>query len=137
VTNEAVVPVSAIDQRLQRVSAELAALAAKLRELEVERGLLQRLRESAVLPSGMAQTPTSKPGRRTDGVPPGGLRLPTGKAIQHTLRTTPGLRAFEVVDATVPILESETRDARRLLFSAISGLKRKGKIRDEGGKLYL
>lgn len=140
-TDGPVIPVSALDDRLAKVQAELTRLAQQARDLEIERDMLVRLRQFAVVPDHgnrrEAPAPPPPDGANVANVSDQPVRLPTAQAVYHILQRHPGLRQFEVVNEAVEILDSSSNNKRRLLFSAISGMKRRGRIRqDAQGGLY-
>ncbi len=122
---EPAVPVSAIDMRL-------AEIRSAIHDLEIEREMLARLRQSAVVPVHLNGQSEPLP------VSVGPKKVSTAHAIYGVVSRHPGLRPAGVVELALPILDTSSGHPRRLLFSAISSLKKKGRFRvdDEGG-LYL
>jgi hypothetical protein len=134
VTVGRVIPESAVDERLDKVKADLAKAQARVRELEIERDALARIRQHAVAPES-AQVGLSVSG---SGTVSGPVRLPTAEALYYIFRTKPGLTAGQLVDEAEPILDSTSSDKRALLRSTISHWKRKGRFAvDENGGLHL
>jgi hypothetical protein len=126
-----VIPVSALDERLEKVKSELSRLAQQARDLELEREMLVRLRLSAVTPGVVDADPISPENQPR-------LRLTTAEALYHVFRTKPGLTSGELVDECEPILDSASSDKRALLRSTISTWKRKGRFTiDQQGRYYL
>jgi hypothetical protein len=128
-----VIPESALDERLEKVNADLTKAQARVRELEIERDTLTRLRLHAVAPEpkvGLSASGT--------GTVSGPVRLPTAEALYYVFRTKPGLTSGQLVDECEPILDSTSSDKRALLRSTISHWKRKGRFTiDEHGRYYL
>lgn len=135
---EQIIPVSAIDEMLAKVTERLGQLVQQARELEHERDMLTLIRKHAITPGTADTNGNGAVAHRAASAANAPLRLPTAQAIYHVVQHEPGLRQFEVVSRAIQILDSETQDARRLLHSAISNLKRKGRFDiDANGGLHI
>lgn len=132
-----VIPVSAVDELLAKVAADLGKLSQQVRDLELERSMLLRLKQSAVSP-GVVEHHNGNGGNPTSEEDGSEVRLPTAQAIYYVIRHNPGLVPAEVVNRAEPIIDTVSADKRRLLYSAISNMKRKMRFRvDSHGGLHL
>lgn len=109
--------------RLESRLREIDRLIAEVDRLKVERELLQRLLEEAVL-------------ERADFSNGNGLMGPT-EAVLDLLKKEPGIPQAEVVERLHDQISTRSADPRRTLYSTISNLRGKGKVVLQKGVLQL
>lgn len=127
-----VIPLSVIEHRVVEIDESI-------RSLQVERGMLMRLKSSAVSVSGEADATPA--GQQTvinlanDGQP---RRMGATESIRVALREHPGLRPKEVVDQIEHNVGTKSGDVRKMLYNVLASLQKRGKLaKDNKGKLYL
>jgi hypothetical protein len=112
--------------------ARLREIEAKLRDMEIENRVLERLKNRG---SSGAETPsvaTSSNGHVFEVY----LLNPTDAVLQF-LKEHPGSKGFEIADALAGKIDTKSSDPRRLLFNTVWQLKKKGKIVERKKKLHL
>jgi hypothetical protein len=120
-----VVPVEEIDQRLVEIAQQMNGLAHQLRDLGLERTWLQRLRERAV--DFKSDTAAARP-EVSPSAPAPTKKLPTKQAIMYVAERLSPIRPSEIVKRAEEIVDTDSKDARKLLYSAVSSMIRSGRL---------
>ncbi len=120
-TPEPAIPLWAVTDRISEIEHSIE-------RLRMELDMLIALRNKAVhlppLPS--AQISTGKP------------KKSTSDAIREVLAEHPGLKPSEVINLIDGVVESNSKDVRKTMYSIIASLRKRGHIRKTpAGRLHL
>ena len=120
---EPAIPVSAINRRLVEIERELA----KVQALEIEKAMLERLRDQAVASNhGHGGT-----GRRRRGRPPA-KGEPVTKRIIQLVEDQPHITKDAVVERLESVVETSTGEPRRIILTTISNLISRQRLAQDG-----